>query len=66
MYAYNLNPATTPGEMKIRWRVRIATGTEAQHLDKLQQQAILALLTWANKQNNRSGKPSEIPSGNSG
>ena len=49
VYAYNLDPATTPGGLKVRWRVRIATGAEAERLDIIQQDAILSLLTWADK-----------------
>lgn len=44
---YNLDHAKTPGGMKVRWRVRIATGKEAERLEKLQHQAIVDLLIWA-------------------
>ena len=46
---YNLDHATTPGGMKVRWRVRTATGKEAQHLEKQQNQVIIKLLTWADQ-----------------
>jgi hypothetical protein len=46
---YNLDPAETPGGMKVRWRVKTVTGKDAEHLGKLQNQAIIALLTWADK-----------------
>jgi hypothetical protein len=44
---YNLDPAETPGGMKVRWRVRTVTGKDAEQLEKLQNQAIISLLTWA-------------------
>ena len=44
---YNLDHAKTPGGMKVRWRVRTATGKEAQQLEKQQNQVIIKLLTWA-------------------
>lgn len=69
VYAYNLDTATTPAGIKVRWRVRIATGTEAERLDIIQQDAIINLLTWADKHHKTNSKPPcqtpEIPSGNS-
>ena len=50
MCCYNLDSNQTPGQMKVRWKFRIATGTEARRLDTLQQQAIINLLTWADSQ----------------
>ena len=44
---YNLDHTATPGGMKVRWRVRTATGKEAQQLEKQQNQVIIKLLTWA-------------------
>jgi hypothetical protein len=49
IYAHNLDQATTPAGLKVRWKIRIATGAEAKRLDQLQQQAIMNLLTWADK-----------------
>ena len=46
---YNLDPAETPGGMKVRWRVRTVTGKDAEQLGKLQNQAIISLLTWADQ-----------------
>src|SRR6185437_10232109 len=46
---YNLDPARTPGGMKVRWRVRIIAGKEAERLEKQQNQAILRLLAWADQ-----------------
>jgi hypothetical protein len=68
--SYNLDHSRTPGEMKVRWKIRIATGAEARHLDILQQDAIIALLTWADAQQPRTPKQqpinAEIPESNSG
>lgn len=49
MQVYNLDPAKTPGGMKVRWRVRTATAKEAQRLEKQQNQVIIRLLTWADQ-----------------
>ena len=46
---YNLDHTRTPGGMKVRWRVRTATGKEAERLEKQQNQAIIRLLTWADQ-----------------
>jgi hypothetical protein len=69
VYAFNLDQATTPAGMKVRWKIRVATGPEAQRLDIIQQQAIINLLTWAdthlNNHTQNSGKTTEIPARNS-
>lgn len=64
-YAYNLDPAATPRGMKVRWRVRIATGAEAERLDIIQQDVIISLLTWADKHKKATNKAPEIHSNNS-
>ena len=46
---YNLDHTKTPGGMKVRWRVRTATGKEAERLEQQQNQAIIRLLTWADQ-----------------
>ena len=46
---YNLDHTKTPGGMKVRWRVRIAAGKEAERLEKQQNQVIIRLLTWADQ-----------------
>ena len=56
---YNLDHTKTPGGMKVRWRVRIATGKEAERLEKQQNQAIIKLLTWADQY--LKDHPEEIP-----
>ena len=72
IYAYNLDRDKTPGGMKVRWKIRIATGAEAERLDIIQQQAIINLLTWADKHYNPgrqaagiAAQPPEIPGSNS-
>ena len=69
VYAFNLDQTATPGGMKVRWKIRVATGAEAERLDIIQQEAILNLLTWAdNYLRNHSetpGKAREIPVRNS-
>lgn len=46
---YNLDHTKTPGRMKVRWRVRTATGKEAERLEKQQNQVIIKLLIWADE-----------------
>ena len=46
---YNLDHTRTPGGMKVRWRVRTATGKEAEQLEKQQNQVIIRLLAWADQ-----------------
>ncbi|MGI9004931.1 MAG: hypothetical protein ACR2FU_01800 [Streptosporangiaceae bacterium] len=55
VYSYNLHPSQAPPGIKVRWKIRIATGAEAEHLDTVQQQAIISLLTWANQHKNKHG-----------
>jgi hypothetical protein len=47
IYSYNLDDRKTPGGLKVRWKVRVATGTEAARWDARQADAIKELLTWA-------------------
>ena len=62
IYAHNLDQATTPAALKVRWKIRIATGAETKRLDQIQQQAIINLLTWADKHNQqRQGKVRPAP-----
>ena len=56
IFAHNLDQATTPAGLKVRWKIRIATGAEAKRLDQIQQQAIINLLTWADKHNQQTGR----------
>ena len=69
IYSYNLDDSHTPGHLKVRWKIRVATGVEAERLDILQQDAIVALLAWADKQHRRTEKHhpinTEIPGRNS-
>jgi hypothetical protein len=47
VYAYNLDDGTTPGGIKVRFKIRIETGQKARHWDAVQNQAIKELLEWA-------------------
>ena len=51
--AYNLDEKNTAGGMKVRWKIRVATGTEAARWDARQADAIKELLTWATQQQRR-------------
>ena len=45
--AYNLRGEERPGGMKVRFKVKIATGRKARELDARQAAAIRELLIWA-------------------
>ena len=47
IYSYNLDDTKTPGGLKVRWKIRVATGPEAARWDARQADAIKELLTWA-------------------
>ncbi len=49
IYAYNLDDSKTPGGMKVRWKIRVATGPEAARWDARQAEAIRELLQWAHR-----------------
>ena len=53
IFAYNLNDGETPGKLKVRWKVRVATGPEARRLDARQADAIRELLQWAARYSHR-------------
>jgi len=50
IFAYNLDEDKTPGGMKVRWKIRVATGPEATRTDARQAEAIREALTWLRKQ----------------
>ena len=47
IYSYNLDDSKTPGGLKVRWKIRVATGPEADRWDARQTEAIKELLVWA-------------------
>jgi hypothetical protein len=49
IYSYNLNDRETPGGLKVRWKIRVATGAEGARWDARQAQAIKELLQWAQR-----------------
>ena len=53
IYSYNLDDGKTPGGLKVRWKIRVATGTEAGRWDARLADAIKELLTWASQQQHR-------------
>jgi len=54
--AYNLREGERPDGLKVRFKIRIATGTEARELDARQAETIWRLLQWA-QQNQHSPGP---------
>ena len=49
IFAYNLDDKKTPGGLKVRFKVRVATGPEAARWDARQAEAIKELLQWASQ-----------------
>jgi hypothetical protein len=49
IFAYNLDDTKTPGGLKVRWKIRVATGTEGARWDARQAEAIKELLQWAQR-----------------
>jgi hypothetical protein len=49
IFAYNLDDRKTPGGLKVRWKIRVATGAEAARWDARQAEAIKELLQWASQ-----------------
>ena len=49
IFAYNLNETETPGGMKVRWKIRVATGPEAQRVEARQAEAIKEALIWVQR-----------------
>jgi hypothetical protein len=45
--AYNFREGERPGGLKVRFKIKIATGAEARELDARQAEAIWRLLQWA-------------------
>ena len=49
IFSYNLNDSKTPGGLKVRWKIRVATGAEGARWDARQAEAIKELLQWAQR-----------------
>jgi hypothetical protein len=49
IYSYNMDDNKTPGGLKVRWKIRAATGAEGARWDARQAQAIKELLQWAQR-----------------
>jgi hypothetical protein len=56
IYSYNLDDSKTPGGMKVRWKVRVVSGKEAQRWDARQAEAIRELLQWAHRRQHRTSQ----------
>src|SRR5437879_3732360 len=64
IFSYNLDDSTTPGGLKVRWKIRVATGPEAALWDARQAEAIREFVTWAHSYRQRQGSwPPGNPSG---
>jgi hypothetical protein len=49
IFSYNLDEGKTPGGMKVRWKIRVATGSEAARVDARQAEAIKEALIWVHR-----------------
>ena len=48
--SYNVSVGERPGGIKVRFKIRIATGKRAQEIDARQAKAILEVLQWQRQQ----------------
>jgi hypothetical protein len=49
IFSYNMDENKTPGGMKVRWKIRVATGPEAARVDARQAEAIKEALIWVHR-----------------
>jgi hypothetical protein len=47
VFSYNLDDTKTPGGLKVRWKVRVVTGPEADRHEARLAQALREALIWA-------------------
>jgi hypothetical protein len=59
MISYNLSEEERPGGLKVRFKVKIATGKQAAALDARQAEAMRGLLLWARQY--RTEQREELP-----
>ena len=52
--SYNLSEGERPDGIKVRFKIRIATGKRAQLIDARQAAVIMEVLQWQRQQNTRS------------
>jgi hypothetical protein len=57
IFSYNLDDGKTPGGLKVRWKIRVATGTEGARWDARQAEAIKELLQWAHRHSHQHHRP---------
>jgi hypothetical protein len=57
IFSYNLDDNKTPGGLKVRWKIRVATGTEGARWDARQAEAIKELLQWAHRHQHSPHRP---------
>jgi len=53
IYSYNLDDSKTPGGIKVRMKIRVVTGPEAARYDARQADAIMELLRWTYRHQER-------------
>ena len=51
--SYNVAEGDRPGGIKVRFKIRIATGKRAREIDARQARAILEVLQWQRQQHTR-------------
>ena len=49
IFAYNVDERNAPGGMKVRWKIRVATGGEVARVDARQAEAIKEALIWVHR-----------------
>lgn len=49
IYSYNLGESERPGGLKVRFKVRVVTGPEADRHEERLNEALIGALAWARK-----------------
>jgi len=53
--SYNVNEDQRPGGIKVRFKIRIATGKRAKEIDARQAKVIMEVLQWQHQQHHKTG-----------
>jgi len=57
LISYNVNEDQRPGGIKVRFKIRIATGKRAKEIDARQAKVIMEVLQWQHQQHHQRPRP---------
>jgi hypothetical protein len=61
VFSYNLDETKSPGGLKVRFKIRVVTGPEADRYDARQAEAIREILRWAHRHPDRLTRRDQQP-----